>query len=207
MVGTFDPVRFGLVADLARPGGNITGLCVDASAETSSKFLGLLAEIVPGLSRVGLLRQVGYHEPQLEAAARALGLELHTFDVSSLDNLGSAFAAMTSRRVGAVVIRGSLFFIGRRQVADLALKHRLPAIHQFKEFALAGLLVTYGANVADLYRRSADYVDRIIKGAKPSALPVEQPSKFELVVNLRTARALGLTIPQPLLLRADEVIR
>lgn len=207
MVGTFDPVRFGLVGDLARPGGNITGLSVDASAEMSSKFLSLLAEVVPGLSRVGLLRQVGYHEPHLESAAQGLGVGLHTVDVSTLDHLGGAFAAMSKKRVGAVIVRGSLFFIGRHQVADLALKHRLPAIHQFKEFAQAGLLMTYGARVADLYRRSAGYVDRILKGAKPSALPVEQPARFELVMNLHTARALKLTIPQSLLLRADEVIR
>ena len=207
MVGTFDPVRFGLIASLARPGGNITGLCVDASAETSSKFLGLLAEIVPGLTRVGILRQVGYDEPHLEAAAQQLGLDVHIEDVSTLGNLDRTFAAMAKRRVGAVIVRGALFFIGRQQVAELALRHRLPATHQFKEFAQAGLLMSYGASVSDLYRRSAGYVDRILKGGKPGDLPVQQPTKFDLVINLRTARALGLAIPQSLLLRADEVIQ
>jgi len=207
MVGTFDPVRFGLVASLRRPGGNVTGLCVDASPETSGKSLGLLAEIVPGLSRVGLLRQIGYNEPQLEAAARTLGLELHIVDVSAIDQLGSAFAAMAASRVGAVIVRGSLFFIAREQVADLAIKHRLPATHQFKEFALAGLLLSYGPILMDLYRRSAGYVDRIIKGAKPSELPVEQPAKFELVINLHTARMLRVTIPASLRASADELIQ
>lgn len=207
MVGTFDPVRFGLVANLARPGGNMTGLCVDASAETSGKNLSLLAEIVPGLSRVGLLRQVGYDEPQLDAAAQRLGLELHVVDVSAVDELAKVFAAIAAKRVGAVIVRGSLFFIARQQVADLALTHRMPATHQFKEFARAGLLLTYGPNVSDLYRRSASYVDKILKGANPGELPVEQPAKFELVINLRTARMLRLAIPPPMLLRADEVIQ
>ena len=207
MVGTFDPVRFGLVANLRRPGGNITGLCVDASPETSGKSLSLLADIVPGLSRVGLLRQTGYNEPQLEAAAQTLGLELHIVDVRATDELGSAFAAIAAKRVGAVIIRGSLFFIARQQVADLALKHRLPATHQFKEFARAGLLLSYGPILADLYRRSAGYVDRILKGAKPGELPVEQPAIFELVINLRTAKVLRLTIPASLRARADEVIQ
>ncbi|SRR6266542_1454152 len=207
MVGTLDPVGFGLVANLARPGGNVTGLCVDASAEMSGKLLGLLTEIVPGLSRVGVLRQVGYGESPLEAAAQTLNVELYVLDVRTIDELEGAFAAMLRKRVGAVIIRGSLFYVRRQQVADLALKHRLPAIHALKEYAQAGLLVTYGANLADLYRRAASYVDRIVRGAKPGDLPVEQPTKFDLVINLKTAKALGLTIPQSLLLRADEVIK
>jgi len=207
MVGTLDPVGFGLVANLARPGGNVTGLCVDASAEMSGKILTLLTEIVPGLSRVGVLRQVGYGESQLEAAAQRLNVELFVVDVRTNDELESAFAAMARKRVGGVIVRGSLFFVRRQQVADLALKHRLPAIHGLKEYAQAGLLMSYGANLADLYRRAAGYVDRIVKGAKPGELPVEQPTKFELVINLKTAKALGLTIPQALLLRADQVIR
>jgi ABC-type uncharacterized transport system substrate-binding protein len=207
MVGTLDPVGFGLVTDLARPGGNVTGLCVDASAEMSGKLLGVLREIAPSLSRVGVLRQVGYGEPALAAAAQRLKVELYELDVRTNDELEGAFAAMVRKRVGAVVIRGSLFYMQRRRVADLALKHRLPAIHALKEYAQAGLLVTYGANLADLYRRAASYVDRIVRGAKPGDLPVEQPTTFDLVINLKTAKALGLTIPQSLLLRADEVIQ
>ena len=207
MVGTFDPVGTGLVANLARPGGNVTGLCVDASAEQSGKNLGLLAEIVPGLSRVGILRQSGYQGADLEAAAQRLNMELYVVDVSTIDELESAFQTMRRKQVAAVLIRGSLFYVSRQQVADLALKYRLPATHGLKEYAEAGLLLTYGANLPDLYRRAARYVDRIIKGTKPSDLPVEQPTKFELVINLITAKALGLTIPRSLLLRADEVIR
>ena len=207
MVGTVDPVGAGLVANLARPGGNVTGLCVDASAEMLGKNLALLAEIVPGLSRVGLLRHAGFEGLQIEAAARKLNVELVSVDVRRIEELQSAFETMHRKAVGAVVVRGSLFYLQRRQVAELALKHRLPATHVLKEYAEAGLLVTYGADLADLYRRSAGYVDRIVRGAKPGDLPVEQPAKFELVINLVTAKALGLTIPQSLLLRADRVIR
>jgi putative ABC transport system substrate-binding protein len=207
MVGTLDPVGVGLVASLARPGGNVTGLCVDASAEMSGKSLALLTEIVPGLSRVGVLQQVGYQDRQLQGAARRLNVELYVVDVRTIDELESAFAAMLRKQVGAVIVRGSLFFVRRQRVADLALRHRLPAFHALKEYAQAGLLMTYGANLPDLYRRAAGYVDRIAKGAKPGDLPVEQPTKFELVINLSTAKALGLAIPQSLLLRADEVVR
>jgi putative ABC transport system substrate-binding protein len=207
MIGTLDPVGIGLVADLARPGGNITGLCIDASAEMSGEFLSLLLEVIPRLSRVGVIQPVGFRDPQLAAAARTLNIELNTVDVRTIDELENAFAAMRRKQDGAVLVRGSLFFVRRHQVGDLALKHRLPAIHALKEYAQAGLLMTYGANLADLYRRAASYVDRIVKGAKPGDLPVEQPTKFDLVINLRTAKALGLTIPQSLLLRADEIIR
>jgi putative ABC transport system substrate-binding protein len=171
------------------------------------KNLGLLAEIVPGLSRVGVLRQAGYQGADLEAAAQRLKMELYVVDVGAIDELENAFQKMRRKQVGAVLIRGSLFYVSRKQVADMALKYRLPASHGLKEYAQSGLLLTYGANLPDLYRRAAGYVDRIVKGAKPSDLPVEQPTKFELVINLITAKALGLTIPQSLLLRADEVIR
>jgi len=207
MVGTFDPVGSGLVANLARPGGNVTGLCTDAGDEMSGKNLGLLAEIVPGLSRVGVLRQAGYQGADLEAAARRLNMELHVADVNTIDELESAFQTMRRKQVGAVLIRGPLFYGSRQQLGDMALKYRLPTTHALKEYAQAGLLLTYGANLPDLYRRAARYVDRIVKGAKPSDLPVEQPTKFELVINLVTAKVLGLTIPQSLVLRADEVIR
>ena len=206
MVGTLDPVGTGLVANLARPGGNVTGLCIDASAEMSSKNLGLLAEMVPRLSVIGVLRQAGYQVVDLEAAAQQLKMELYVVDVRTIDELENAFQRMGRKQVGAVLIRGSLFYVRRQQVADLALKYRLPATHALKEYAQAGLLLTYGANLPDLYRRAAGYVDRIVKGAKPSDLPVEQPTKFELVINLKTAKALGLTVPPKLLFTADEVI-
>jgi putative ABC transport system substrate-binding protein len=206
MVGALDPVGFGLVRDLARPGGNLTGLCVDASDEMSGKMLALLTEIVPGLSRVGVLRQAGYRDVFLESAAKRLNIDLHAVDVRTIDELEGAFATLPPNRVAAVIVRGP-FYVHRQRIAELALKHRLPAIHALKEYAQAGLLVTYGANLADLYRRAASFVDRIAKGANAGDLPVEQPTKFDLVINLRTAKALGVTIPPSLLLRANAVIR
>jgi putative ABC transport system substrate-binding protein len=201
-------VRAGLVASLARPGGNVTGLCVDASPEMVNKNLELLAEIVPGLSRVGLLQQAdGLPEPSLAAAAQRLKIAFHTVEVRTHDEIENAFGVLRQRQVGAVVVRGSLFYVQRQRVADLALKYRLPATHALKEYAHAGLLMTYGPDLADLYRRAAGYVERIIKGSPPGDLPVEQPTKFELVINQKTANALGLMLPPSLLLRADEVIR
>ena len=210
MIAAIDPVGAGIIANLARPGGNVTGLTSDASAKLFSKNLGLLTEIVPRLSRVGVLRQADYGISgftELEAAARKLGVTLYVVEVRSLDELDGAFAAMLGERVGAAIVFGSLFYQRRRQVADLALKHRLPAIHALKDYAQAGLLMTYGPNLLDLYRRAASYVAKILSGAKPQELPVEQPTKFELVINLKTAKALGLNIPQPLLLLADETIQ
>ena len=206
MVATFDPVGAGLVASLARPGGNITGLTVDASPEMIAKNLGVLTEIIPGLSRVGILRQVDYGMG-LEGAAKQLNVSLHFIDIGTLDELENAFSALSGKRVGAVMVIGPMFYIRRKEVAALAIKYRLPAMHALREYAQAGLFVTYGANLADLYRRAAGYVDRILKGAKPGNLPVEQPTKFDLVINLNTAKLLGVAIPQSVLLRADEVIR
>jgi putative ABC transport system substrate-binding protein len=210
IVASADPVGAGFVASLARPGGNITGLTVDASPEMFAKNLGLLTELVPRLSRVGVLRQAdreagGFAE--LEATARRLNVALDVVDIRSVDELAGAFATMTGKRVGAVIIAGPVFYLRRQQVADLALKHRLPAIHVLKEYAQAGLLMTYGPNLVDLYRRAASYVAKILSGVKPAELPVAQPAKFDLVINLKTAKALGLTIPQSVLLRADEVIQ
>lgn len=210
MIAAIDPVGAGIIANLARPGGNVTGLTSDASPELFSKNLGLLTEIVPRLSRVGVLRQADYGSSgftELEAAARKLGVTLYVVEVRNLDELDGAFAAMLGERVGGVFVFGSLFYQRRRQVADLALKHRLPAIHALKDYAQAGLLMTYGPSLLDLYRRAASYVAKILSGAKPQELPVEQPTKFELVINLKTAKALGLKIPQPLLLLADEMIQ
>jgi putative ABC transport system substrate-binding protein len=210
MIGVLDPVGAAFVASLARPGGNITGVTTDASAEIQAKYLGLLTEIVPGLSRVGVLRQAEYGSfgfAQLEAAARKLNVALDVVEIRSLDQLEGAFATMAGKRVGAVVVVGSLFYLRRQQLADLALKHRLPAIHAIKDYAQVGLLLTYGPNLPELYRQAAGYVARILRGARPADLPVEQPTKFELVINLKTAKALGITIPKDMLLRADEAIQ
>jgi putative tryptophan/tyrosine transport system substrate-binding protein len=210
MASVADPVGAGFIANLARPGGNITGVTIDASAEILGKNLGLLVEIVPRLSRVGVLRQLPYVSgfAELEAAARKLNVELYVVDIRSPDDIEGAFLAMAAKQVGAVVILAGAFAFARRQrVAELALKHRLPAIHLLREYVDAGLLMSNGPNLPDIFRRAATYVDKILKGTKPAELPVEQPTKFELVINLKTAKALGVTIPQPLLLRADEVIQ
>jgi putative ABC transport system substrate-binding protein len=210
MVGAADPVGAGFIASLARPGGNITGLTSDASREIQAKNLALLKEIVPRLSRLGVLGQVMSQSgfAALEATARQLNITLEVVDIRSPDDFEGAFAAMVDKRVGAIVVGGGpLTYMRRQQIADLALKHRLPAIQVLNEFAQAGLLMSYGPNLPEMYRRAASYVAKILRGAKPAELPVEQPAKFELVINSRTAKALGLTIPQSLLLRADEVIQ
>jgi len=206
VIGVLDPVGFGLVRNLARPGGNLTGLCVDASDEMSGKILGLVKEMLPGVSRIGVLRQTGYRDAYLESAAQRLNIELRVVEVRTLDELENAFPRLVRNRVGAVIVRGP-FYVQRQRLAELALQHRLPAIHALREYAQAGLLMTYGANLADLYRRSSSFVDRIARGAKPGDLPVEQPTKFDLVINLKAAKTLALTVPQSLLLRADEVIQ
>jgi putative tryptophan/tyrosine transport system substrate-binding protein len=207
-----DPVGSGLVASLARPGGNVTGLTIMAS-DLVGKQLELLKEVVPKVSRVALLWNPDNpgSAPQLrqaEAAARALGVRLQPLEARDPQEIDSAFAAMTRERAGALVILAdSIFLNQRRQIAELAAKRRLPAVFGNGEHAEAGGLMAYSANLLDLERRAATYVDKILKGAKPADLPVEQPSKFELVINLKTAKALGLTIPQSLLGRADEVIQ
>ena len=203
-----DPVGNGFIASLARPGGNITGVSIDASPEIFAKNLGLLTEIVPKLSRVGVIRQVeAIGLAELAAAARTRNIVLDVVDVRSPDDFEDAFVSVSGKRAGAVILMGALFFTRRQQVADLALKYRLPAMHLLKEYAQAGLLMTNGPNLPDLQRQTARYVAKIFGGAKPADLPVEQPTKFELVINMKTAKALGLTIPQSLLLRADEVIQ
>jgi putative ABC transport system substrate-binding protein len=207
-----DPVAEGFVPRLARPGGNTTGLTLD-SEELAGKQIELLEEALPKLTRVGVLRNVrspGYApaQRQIEAAARRLKIEARDFPVSRPDDLAPTFAAMSQAGVGAVLVRRDVLVIEphRAQVVALAAQHRLPAIYNFRQFPDAGGFMSYGANVNDIHRRSASFVDRILKGARPGDMPVEQPTKFELVVNLRTARALGLAIPPWLLLRADETI-
>jgi ABC-type uncharacterized transport system substrate-binding protein len=207
-----DPVRSGFVASLARPGGNITGLST-FSPELSGKRLELLKEIVPRLSRVAVLgtstiathaRFLEEHEP----AAGALRLQLQYLDVLGPKDIETAFRAASQGRAEAVlVLSGPVLNSHRTQIVDLAVKSRLPAIYNFREFVEAGGLMSYGVSSTDLSRRAANYVDKILKGAKPADLPVEQPTKFELVINLKAAKQIGLTIPPNLLARADKVIK
>ncbi len=212
--GAGDPVRSGLVTSLARPGGNVTGLTLFGT-ELVGKCLEQLTQAVPGVSRVAALWQPGAvperpEQDMLKAAdvaARALGVRLQFVEARGPADFDRAFSDMTKARAGALtVLSGVMFFNERRRLVDLAAKHRLPAVYQVREFVDAGGLMAYGANPADLYRRAATYVDKILKGAKPADLPVEQPTKFELVINLKTAKALGLTIPRSLLSLADQVI-
>ena len=206
-----DPVGEGLVASLARPGGNITGLSSRAP-ELSGKRLEILKEAVPDLSRVAALwhrdAPVGTYVKETQAAAQALGLQLQALEVQSPDALDQVFAAMTREHADALVVLPSAqFFSHQRVVAELAMTHRLPTMFGGREAAEAGGLMSYGPHYDDFYRRAATYVDKILKGAKPADLPVEQPMKFELVINLKTAKALGITIPPMLLFQADEVIQ
>jgi ABC-type uncharacterized transport system substrate-binding protein len=212
MTNFSDPVGLGLVTNLARPGGNITGLAL-LTVELVTKQLQLLTQAVPKVSRVALLTNpsnpgAALQRRDAETAARALGLQIQALEAQRLDELVGVFEAMTSQRAGAVLLPGdSVLYFYRKQIADLAIKNRLPALFAPREFAEAGGLMAYGANIADLYRRAATYVDRILKGANPGDLSIEQPTKFELVINVKTAKALGITIPQSLLQRADEVIQ
>ena len=207
-----DPVAEGFVASLARPGGNITGLAT-ISPELVGKQLEMLKTVAPKVSRVAVLHnpnQPGHPGAvrQAEGAARALGMQLQILGARNPAEIEAAFAAMSSQRAGGVlVLRDAFFRAQRAQIVTLAAKSRLPAVYGLREEAEAGGLMAYGASVPQLFRRAAAYVDKILKGAKPADLPVEQPTKFELVINLKTAKALGLTIPQSLLLRADRIIQ
>src|SRR3990167_4216586 len=207
-----DPVGSGFVASLARPGGNITGLSTLAP-ELSGKQLELLKEIVPRLSRVAVLgtsTRPGTTQQlrETELAAGALGVKLQYLDVLDPKDIETAFRAASKGRADAVlVLGGPLFTFQRTQFVELAAKSRLPAIYPSPEFVEAGGLMTYSVSRTDLHRRAATYVDKILKGAKPADLPVQQPTKFELVINLKTARQIGVTIPPNVLARADKVIR
>jgi putative tryptophan/tyrosine transport system substrate-binding protein len=204
-----DPVGAGLVSSLARPGGNITGSSL-TTPEFSAKELEILNEIVPKLSRVAILRQTGRsgaYTAALESAARELGLTILFADVRAPSEIEGAFATMTRSRAGAfLILGGAITYASRQQLAALAVRHRLPGISLLREYAEAGLLLTYGPDMVAQYRGAATYIDKILKGARPGDLPVAQPTKFELVINLKTAKALGLTIPPSVLQRADEVI-
>jgi putative ABC transport system substrate-binding protein len=211
-----DPVKSGLVTSLARPGGNVTGLSMLGTAELVGKRLELLTQAVPGVSRVAVIWQPGAFGERTEkdilksaeVAARALGVRLQFVEARVSADFDRAFSDMTRARAGALAVTGSpMFTTERRRLVDLAAKNRLPAVYELREDVDAGGLMAYGPNWADLYRRAATYVDKILKGTKPADLPVEQPTKFELVINMKTAKALGLTIPQSLLGRADEIIQ
>lgn len=211
MVHTPDPVQLGLVATLARPGGNITGL-TSLSVDLSLKQLELLKEVVPRASRVAVLWNPDnpWHPVTvkgLEAVQSSLRVRLQILGVRRADDIDTAFRAMTTEAVQAVVVlTDPMTFAYRQRVADLALKHRLPAMAGLRAYAEAGGLMSYWADSDSLGHRVASYIDRILRGARPAEMPIEQPTKYELVINLNTARALGLTIPSSLLLRADQVI-
>lgn len=206
-----DPLASGLVASLARPGGNTTGLSI-LTPDLTGKRLQLLKEILPRLTRVGVLWNPGnpISEPELrkaDVAAASLGLQLQSLGVRDPREFASAFSSMKKERADALFLLSDAMFFGRRkEIVDLAASNRLPLVAHLREFADAGGLMTYGPNVLELHRRAATYVDRILKGAKPADLPVEQPVKFDLVINLKAARALGITVPASLLGRADHVI-
>jgi len=208
-----DPVGAGFVASLARPGGNITGLS-NISPELSGKRVELLREAVPGLSRLALLwnpevRGAVLDYKEAASAARSLRVEVQSVEVSRAEDLDRAFSTITSWRAQALMLPGinPVGFANRAQIVSFAQRNRLPSMFPTKEYVDSGGLMSYGPSLVDLFRRAAGYVDKILKGAKPADLPVQQPTKFELVINLKTAKALSLTLPQSLLRRADEVIQ
>lgn len=219
-----DPVRLGLVASLARPGGNATGVTAYGSG-LGGKRLELLKELIPGLSRVGFVWNppvvAGGDGPgstgqaasraevdPIEAAGRALGVEVRSFPVRSAADIGAAFAATKRESVGALIVEeDSLTYAERGRIAELARAERLPAIYGYRDYVVAGGLLSYGANLPELMLTAVDYIDRVLKGAKPADLPVSQPRRFELVINANAAEALGLRIPEAMLARVDELIQ
>ena len=213
MVNIPDPVGTGFIASLARPGGNVTGLS-NISPELSGKRLELLRDAVPGLSRVAFIwnpdvRGAVLDYKETEGAARSLRLQLQSVEVLRAEGLDPAFSAVTKGRAQALIAQtpNPVLFASRGQIVSFAQSNRLPSMYGQKEYVDAGGLMSYGPSTADLWRRAATYVDKILKGAMPADLPVEQPTRFELIVNLKTAKALGLTFPQSILIRADQVIQ
>jgi putative ABC transport system substrate-binding protein len=205
-----DPVGTGLVASLARPGGNVTGLSMQAT-DLAGKRLALLREVAPGLRRLAIMANVEYpaaatEMAQVQAAARTLGFDPTVSEIRRADDIAPAFEALKDRADALYVVGDALVITHRVRINTLALIARLPTVYFVREYVEAGGLMSYGPNFPDLFRRAADYVDKILRGAKPGEIPVEQPTKFDLVINLTTAKALGLTIPESFLLRADEVI-
>src|SRR6516165_1182495 len=211
MASVGDVIGTGLAVSLARPGGNVTGLTA-INTDTEGKRLELLKEMVPGLVRIAALYNMGnptfaLRWKEVELAARALGAESQLLDVRKPEDIAPAFAAATAQRAGALLTSvDALIQANQRTILELAAKHRLPAIYPTREFVENGGLMAYGVSYPDLYRRAATYIDKIFKGARPADLPIEQPTRFELVINLKAAKALGLTMPPTLLARADEVI-
>ena len=209
MAGALDPVGQGLVQSLGRPGGNFTGLS-SQSVETTSKRLELLKELVPGAAPVAVLwdRTSLLAWQEVEAAARTRGWKLLSLELREAGEIEGVFKAATAARAGAVLVVAPALLINRAQrVAELAVRSRLPATYSLRPFVEAGGLISYGSDIAEIYRRAAVFVDKILKGAKPAELPIEQPTKFELVLNLKAAKALGLAIPQSVLARVDHVIQ
>jgi putative tryptophan/tyrosine transport system substrate-binding protein len=208
-----DPVTLGFIESLARPGGNITGVVTSAGAEIYGKQLELLKETVPKATRVAVLWNPANLQnlaqlKETRAAASGLGVALLASEAKEPNDIEGAFAAMKKERAGALTVLPDPMLLGQRQkIADLAVKYRLPAIYRIPEFVEVGGLMAYAANRLDIFRRAATYVDKILKGAKPADLPIERPVKFELIVNLKAAKQIGLTIPANLLLRADKVIK
>ncbi len=205
-----DPVGTGLVASLARPGGNVTGLS-NQSADLPSKRLELLREVVPGLRRLAIMANIGspigvLEMGEVQAAAKTLGLEVASLEIRQAEEIAPAIEALKGRADALYVVTEPLASTNRIQINTLALGARLPTVHGEKGYVEAGGLLSYGPSFPDLYRRAAVYVDKILKGAKPAGLPVEQPTQFELVINLKITKLLGLTVPPTLLTRADEVI-
>ena len=207
---TGDPVGDHFVASLARPGGNMTGLAL-LNPEISAKWIELVRETFPKASRIAMLFDPGSTRTQpvaAESAARSLGLQTVTLDAGSADDIERAFQTAARERVGAIVPLSSAFFNSQRErIVSLAARHRMPAVYENREFVEVGGLISYGPDYRDVFKRLAAHADKVLKGTKPTDPPVEQPTKFELVINLKTAKALGLTIPQTLLQRADEVIQ
>ena len=207
-----DPIRAGLVTSLARPGGNVTGVSGDSDEQMTSKRLQLLKEMIPGLSRVMVLvpeqDSVRLDWAGIENAAQSLGITLQIERIRTGEDLEGAFSSGARKNAnGLLVLRGGIIYPYRREIANLATRFRLPGMNPFRENVEVGGLASYGANISEIARQGAAYVAKILRGASPSDLPVEQPAKFELVINLKTAKALGLTIPPSLLARADEVIQ
>jgi len=213
MVAVGDPERRGLIASLGKPGGNVTGLTLDPGGEIAGKMLDLLKEAAPKTGRVAMLTAgdssvVSIWSQHAEMAGKALRMQVRSFFIEAPERIGDALDDISRARQDALLVAtAAIAFSVRRQIVEFAMKNRLPGVYPFRPYADEGGLIAYGVDTKDLVKRAAYYVDKILKGTKPADLPVEQPTKFELIINLKTAKALGLTIPQSLLLRADQVIQ